>query len=153
MSQETITVAYVNPPAEGKKQATIKTSAGAIYGIAPDKTSYFQVGQTYTVEIAAREFQGRTYKTIKSIVSKQGGNGSSAPSGRPSHMTSEEMFITGVLGRCYQGTGSLPDRVTLTMNIRNLRGAFRDGLAADVTQKPAVEQGGFEEEELPGDWR
>lgn len=149
MSQETITVAYCNPPGEGKKQATIKSTAGAIYGLFPDKLAHFKVGQTYTVEVQSREFQGRTFKTIKSIV--HGGNGTQAapaPSGAPSYTKAEEMFIMGVLGRCYQGTGSLPDALTLTMNVRNLRRAWREGFQAEQKQDPA-----FEEEQVPEEWR
>jgi hypothetical protein len=61
-----ITVAYIDPPGEGKKQATIKDSNGTRYGIFPEKMGDYRKGGTYDVEFKSREWQGKNYHTITS---------------------------------------------------------------------------------------
>lgn len=149
MAQTTITVSFVNPPKAGKKKGSVKTTDDRIFGVWPDKLGLFQPGGTYVVDVEEREYQGTIYKTIKSIVSQSNGATAKvapAATGRPAQSTAEEMFVMGFLNRCYEGTGSVPDRLTLTMAVRNLRGAWRDGFAANVDQHP--EPGSFEEEEM-----
>jgi hypothetical protein len=63
----TITVKYSDPPAQGKKQATVKDTEGNIYGYFPDSMQAPQVGQTYEVDFTSREYNGRTYHTLKDL--------------------------------------------------------------------------------------
>lgn len=62
----TITIAYINPPGAGKKQATIKASDNRVFGIYPEKMTDYAVGKTYDIEFTSREWQGKTFYTIAS---------------------------------------------------------------------------------------
>lgn len=72
MTTETIEVKYADPPKAGKKQATIKTTGGDIYGIWPDKLGLLQPGRRYNVTYSEREHAGRKYRTITKVDPVQG---------------------------------------------------------------------------------
>src|SRR5437016_13153417 len=67
MPKETVTIAYVNQPKEGKKMGSIKTANGQYFNVYPDKLNLFEVGQTYAIEYDSREFQGKMYHNVKSV--------------------------------------------------------------------------------------
>lgn len=67
MSTATIEVKYADPPKIGKKQGTIKTPGGDVYGVWPDKLGLLRPGQRYRVEFKEREHGGRTYRTITKV--------------------------------------------------------------------------------------
>lgn len=64
MNAAVIKVAFANKPKEGKKQGTVKTDEGAIYGVWPDKLGLLQPGRSYKIEFKEREYDGRTFRTI-----------------------------------------------------------------------------------------
>ena len=70
------TAAFVNPPKEGGKRATIKTDSGKLIGYFPDKFT-FVPGHRYDCSVSEREYQGRTYLNIESQkdITPAGGNG------------------------------------------------------------------------------
>src|SRR5437016_10598295 len=67
MPKETVTIAYVNQPKEGKKMGSIKTTNGQYFNVYLDKLGLFGVGQTYEIEYGSREFQGKMYHNVKSV--------------------------------------------------------------------------------------
>jgi hypothetical protein len=64
-TQTQIEVAYVNDPKPGGKKGSVKTKDGAYYGVWADKLSLFKPGGTYEVEYDESQFQGKTYRNIK----------------------------------------------------------------------------------------
>lgn len=58
-----ITVKYVNPPKEGKTLGTVKIQDDTLLGYDPAKFQP-EKGQTYEVEIASRDYNGKTYKNV-----------------------------------------------------------------------------------------
>lgn len=87
MSQK-ITVSFVNPPREGKKQWTIKTKDNRIFGVNAGEQEQFTAGQTYEIETTSREFNGKTYHTItsaKTVSSQTTGNGAATTNGNGDH--------------------------------------------------------------------
>lgn len=64
MNTATIEVRFADPPKDGKKQGTIKTATGEMFGVWPDKLGLLQPGRTYEVEFSERPYKGRVYKTI-----------------------------------------------------------------------------------------
>lgn len=65
MNTATIEVARSFPPKEGKKKATIKTTDGELFGAWPNMLHGLQPGGTYEIEYDSRDFEGKTYRTIK----------------------------------------------------------------------------------------
>lgn len=65
--EEIITVVRIQPPAPGKKQAAIYDANDQRWGLYPDDLSSFTVGGQYKVwDWQTNNFQGRSYRTIKS---------------------------------------------------------------------------------------
>lgn len=97
-NKETITVQYVNPPKEGKKQGSVKTSDGRFFGVYPELLSAFPSAGTYEIEFKSRDFNGKQYHTVTSAkpVSGQGGginggNGNGQKSGQNDRSTSDQI--------------------------------------------------------------
>ena len=133
MIETDITVQYVNPPKEGKKRGTIKTTDDVIYGVF-DLLDRFAVGCKYTIGYETHEFDAgrgdgpQTYKTIKKVVAgPPPGQALTASRGSPSMTKSEEMFVMGVIGRSLQGTGVIPEYKELVRMVRALRSAWTEG--------------------------
>ncbi len=138
MPIETVCVQYVNEPREGKKQGSIKTDDGRYFNVWPEKLELYTAGMTYEIEYDAK------FKTVKRIISE--GGTASTPSvasvthGQASHVPSYattssgstkpvEMFVMGVIGRCLEGQGIIPDKQDLTLWVRNLRTAWAEGFS------------------------
>ena len=131
MPTATINVQYVNPPKPGKKLGNIKTVDGQFYGVDPTQLGQFSPGMAYTIEYDTHTFQGKEYKTFRRM---DGALPLPAPapthSGRPAQTQAVEMFTMGVIGRALQGSGTVPDRETLTNWVKACRWAFIDGFAS-----------------------
>jgi hypothetical protein len=135
--QATIKVQFVNQPKEGQRKGSIKGDDGNYYGVWPDKLSLFQKGQTYTIEYTeSTASSGKTYRDFKRIIpgAPSTGNGKTDDQGQCG------MFIMGVMGRCFQGTGNMPDQTTLTNMVRHLRKAWAAGMT-DLPEEPPFPTG------------
>lgn len=120
--QATLRVKYVNQPREGKKMGSIKGEDGTTIGVFPDKLSLFQQGQTYTVEYDEMDSGFKRFKRIIPGAPNTVSNGG--------HDKAVEIFVTGVIGRCFQGTGNLPDDKAMTHMVQTLRIAWTLGMKA-----------------------
>lgn len=67
MSSTVIEVKYADPPKTGKKQGTVKTPGGEIYGVWPDKLGLLRPGRRYRVAFKERDHKGKTYRTITKV--------------------------------------------------------------------------------------
>jgi hypothetical protein len=119
--QATIRIKYVNQPREGKKMGSIKGDDGTIIGVYPDKLNLFQQGQTYTVEYDEGE---GGFKRLKRIVP----GAPSTLANDNSHDKGADIFVTGVIGRCFQGTGNLPPYAEVRDMVQRLRLAWAEGM-------------------------
>jgi|SRR5215475_12448127 len=63
-----IEVTEIHPPKIGGKVSRIVAADGEHYQIWPEKLAGVDVGKRYEVETTQREYNGRTFKSIKSIV-------------------------------------------------------------------------------------
>lgn len=106
----TITVAYVNPPKEGKRNGSIKTVEGAYYDCPPALLGMFAKGGTYNVNTTSREWQGRTFHTIASLEAQPTAPDQAArrfapdpkPNGNGAYLDAErkkqeQIFVQGIL--------------------------------------------------------
>jgi hypothetical protein len=59
-----IEIAETHPPQFGKKVATVVAKGGDKYEIWPEKLADLRVGAKYDIDVAEREYQGRTIKKI-----------------------------------------------------------------------------------------
>jgi hypothetical protein len=80
-----IEVAETHPPQYGKKTATVIAKGGDKFEIGPEKLADVRVGSKYDVDVAEREYQGRT---IRKITKATLANGAAVPSGANGHSTS-----------------------------------------------------------------
>lgn len=130
MQTTTVTVAYVNPPAQGKKQGNIKTDNGDFYGVSPAMLGLFSKGGKYEINYESREYQGKTYHTVTSVKKLEspapasgGGKTGTDPA------TSENIFVCGIMN-ALATSGNLgeitPENIALLTN--NLRMGWRRGL-------------------------
>jgi hypothetical protein len=63
----TIQVKYVNPPKDGKKRGSIKTTADEFFGVWADKIHLFEAGKTYEIEVTETSSNGVTYRNVKTV--------------------------------------------------------------------------------------
>ena len=143
MPVEQVTVAYVNPPKDGGKKGSIKDMHGRYFGVWPDKLALYQKGNTYEIEYDVEEYQGRTYRNVKRIINGAGGthapSGRGAPTpaaGRGMDTKSVEMAVMGIIGRAFQGTGTIPDEAALTRMVRTIRKAWVNGFNDELSHPP-----------------
>ena len=59
------TIAYINPPKEGKKKGSVKLEDGNYIGMWPNQLDQFSQGQAVTLLCESNEFQGKTYWNYK----------------------------------------------------------------------------------------
>lgn len=136
--QETITVQYVNAKHD-KRHSSIKTQDGRYISVPTSAIGQFQQGQTYTIEteLAGPNGQYTNFKGFadapQQYAPNNGGAGMHAPNQPPPRQAqpkpdthAEDIFVTGVIGRCFHGTGSLPSAVELEALMRGLRLAWRN---------------------------
>lgn len=150
-----VTVAYVNPPKPGQKVGNIKTNTGEYYRVWNDKLQLFQQNGQYTIEYTDESYNGKAYKMFSKMVGAVavGSNGAAptqvgaSATGATNFTKSEEMFVMGLIGRCIQGTGGLPDEDTLYNWVLACRGAWR-AMAAPVRLQAAPQAQPLQHNEL-----
>lgn len=134
MNTATVTVAYVNEPAEGKKQGNIKTDSGDYYGVAPAMLKLFSKGGKYEITYESRDYNNKTYHTVKSV--KPLGGSTSSSGGGDDSAKSENIFVCGAVNALLSGmtpADVTPESIALLTN--NLRMGWRRGLVP--VSKPA----------------
>lgn len=67
MPEAVVVAQYVNQPQAGKKHGSIKTPEGQYYGVPPAMLGLFKPDGTYKIFYESREFQGKTYHTVKTV--------------------------------------------------------------------------------------
>jgi len=122
-----VTVAYVNPPAEGKKRGTIKTTEGVYYGVWADKLSGFQKGKTYTIQYDEEEYNGRMYRSVKSNKGEVGGGSVNGKGGGDDPRRSEDIFVAGVVNNAIHGQGAEGIYALSADMVRHIREIYRAG--------------------------
>lgn len=137
MQTATVTVAFVNPPAQGRKQGNIKTDDGNYYGVQPSMLGLFSKGGKYEINFDSREYNGKTYHTVTSVKALGGGSETAQGGGKGTDpATSENIFVCGIMN-ALASSGSLgdvtPENIALLTN--NLRMGWRRGLVP--ASKPA----------------
>lgn len=106
MNAKIIKVKFARPAKENKKQATIHTEDGAVFGVWPDKFGLLRPGQTYRVEFSERDYKGKTYRTITkcepaAVVEERSSDQGTIPQ-RSSPNDAEFEFVTRILGAAIQ---------------------------------------------------
>lgn len=113
MNTATVEVAFVNKPAAGKKMGNIKLKDGSYYSVSPAMLSQFSGGGTYEVTYEEHDYNGKIYRTVKTV--KQAGQANGAtPSGGGKHSesSSEDIFVCGVVNNLARA-GELKERLTV----------------------------------------
>lgn len=132
MKTETIQVKFVNPPKAGKKKGSIKDSNDNIYGAFPNILSQFTAGAAYEVTYSEEDWNGATWKTIKSVkkvADAPAGNGpgpSSSTYRETSSKDAERMWVTAVVRAGIQGGQIQFNDEALTMAVNDARKAWRN---------------------------
>lgn len=116
MPTATITPAYVNQPAPGKKEGSIKLKDGSFYGVPPAMLSQLQPNNTYEVEFTEREWNGKIFRSIKSAKLVSAGQ-----YGQTDNKTAERIFVCGALNAAIHGGHVQVTPETLTQAVNDLR--------------------------------
>lgn len=117
-----IEVKFANPPKDGKKQATIKSASGDVFGVWPKDIGRFQPGRRYRVEYTERPYQGRTYRTI--VKCEPEAASEHQPGGKAA--AGEIEFVTRVLAASIQACAVGHTQADLAQEARMLRAVYRD---------------------------
>lgn len=147
MGTATITVKYVNPPAAGKQKGSVKTADGQYFDVWADKIPNFQPNGVYDITYESREYNGRTYHTIKTANPKGSApapSGGFQRSGRNSYKETsardaERMFVCSIL-KSFVEAGKVqinPNELLHAVNM--LRSIWDETFGADDEQ-PAPQQ-------------
>ncbi len=159
-------VKYVNQPDRYPAWGSIKDDRGARVSVPADQVHLFSPGMTYNMEVELEQRADKTYRTFVGFVPdnspppQQPWNPPPAPPPAPAtpmpvtspvtthnappveHVTidlkSEDMAVTGIIGRAFQGTGSVPDMHMLMSMMVSVRLAWRGSVKGAETQ---TEQG------------
>ena len=122
-----ITVAYVNPPKDGKRLGSIKSGAGEYFGCAPGLLNEFRQGEQCKIEFSSRKApDGKVWKTV---TKKIGGNNgyvrpiAQGPRQRTNPTDSEQIFVVALLKEIIA-----PDMgpIALIEKIEELRRVYRN---------------------------
>lgn len=126
----TIEVKYADPPKDGKKQGTVKTADGAIYGVWPDKLGLLRPGNVYEVEVTERKYNGRVYRTIVKAKPKAANSNTNADRPAQSHtnLDAEGEFVARVLSASIQACAVKYTQAGLIDTVRMLRNVYREGM-------------------------
>lgn len=162
MPTETITVAGIWPPKEGRRTGSLKTTTGDWFDVWPDKIPQFSKGGTYVVEYATKESNGRVYKTVKAIVGAPGGTGPSPAGANPRSApytrqddpaVAERIFVCGIVNAAVPTLAAAGDLRTGTIAeiVRDAREAWRltfgagdlKGMASPTNEPPPHEEDPF----------
>jgi hypothetical protein len=127
-----IEIAETHPPQFGKKVAKVVAAGGQEFEIWPEKLAGLQVGGRYEIDVAEREYNGRT---IRKITKATPANGAAKPNGNGAATTimpvgGEPQFVATVLAALI-GAGEVKhDKRELyeaTLMLRGLWGATFGG--------------------------
>lgn len=129
MPEQIITPDVIAPPKEGKKMWSIKAD-NEWYKLHASLSHCFSKGTPIKVIWEAKTFNDYNYKEIKDVLRDQ--------TTKAQTDQAVSIFVTGVIGRCFHGTASLPDDIQLMQLVRRCRKAFEMGMADDQTGEPAV---------------
>jgi len=86
MSQATITVAQIAPPAIGKKQGKVQDTNGGVWNVWADKLQLYREGVTYNIVYETQEFNGHQFNVIKTSTPANG-----TPTGSPQLQTGVQL--------------------------------------------------------------
>lgn len=125
MSVETFTIEYSGVSKKNPKFGSIKSTDGTWYGCPLNMLPSLSKGQTVSVQV---EKKG-DYSNITGMA--QGG--SNVAPGIPKEAG---MAAMGVVGRAFQGLGSLPDQATLASMFLTVAGAWMDAQKALAEPDP-----------------
>lgn len=132
MNAAVIKVKFANRPKDGKKQATISTEDGQIFGVWPDKFGLLQPGRTYKVEFKEREFEGKTYRTIikcePAAAVEEPPSSLAQQSQRSSPKDAEQEFVARVLAASIQACAVGHTEQDLIAEVKMLRSVYQQGL-------------------------
>ena len=133
LQEAVVEVRYADPPREGKKQATIKTAAGDVYGMAPAMLGLFRKGCRYRIEYTTRDFKGRHYHTIVksepvATAAEPANQRAAAAPGSPSE--AEVDFVSRCLAASIASCAVGRSREELTERARMLRQVYRDAFGS-----------------------
>lgn len=165
MPQTTVTLQYVNPPKPGKSWGSVKTPDGTRFAIPGAMISQVQQGGTYTFDYTegANGFLG-----INTVFPAQEGAPVAPPQPAPAPMApppyqpppqapmaiqpqhapstghfednkARDIFVTGVIGRAFHGTGQVPDGHTLAAMVRSCIDGWENGHKPAAPPAPAPE--------------
>jgi hypothetical protein len=121
-----IEVKFADPPKDGKKQATIKSTGGDVFGVWPKDIGRFQKGRRYRVEYTERPYQGRTYRTIVKCEPET----ASAPQPAGKATADEIEFVSRVLAAGVQACAVGHTQADLAQEARMLRAIYHDVFSA-----------------------
>ena len=147
MIQAMVTPQYVNSPREAHhKNGSIKDQAGTYYSVPADKLSLFQQGVAANITYEQRQGQRGSYNVVTGVNGQafNGANGSAPqqqatqqqPQQQRSNDQAVQIFVTGVIGRCFHGTGTIPDSDTLAAMVASCRRAFINGMGDETKDAP-----------------
>jgi hypothetical protein len=142
---ETITVAHVEQPAQGRKQGTVIDTHGNKWKVWPDKLANYSPGNTYDITYKVNNFKGFESKVIDNSVMKSAGQAplqAAQPSFLPANYTKDEMiFVCGALNHALGATLTL-NKVNVLGATNMLREVWAETFArAPVKIKSKVETG------------
>jgi len=135
MNTATIVAQYLNPPKPGRKTGSVKDADGQYWDIWPDKMAQMQQGGTYQIEYETREYNGKTYCTIKSIVGGQapapkanGMNGAAKPANGNGYggKNDEQIFVMAILKSGIEAGHVTWDRGQIADTIKTLRTIYSE---------------------------
>lgn len=125
MSTATIDVRFVDPPKDGKKQWTIKTADGSLYGVWPDKAGLFQPGRRYEIEFSERPFNGKTFRTVVKCRLSE-----TPKAAGPTNTTASDEHLVGMVLAAGVQAGLIEfTEQSLTHAIGTIRNAYRRSLS------------------------
>jgi len=134
MNTATITAQYLNPPKPGRKTGSVKDTDGQYWDVWPDKLAQMQQGGTYQIEYETRDYQGKTYCTIKNIVGGSApapkSNGVAAKPANGYGKNDEQIFVLAILKEGLASKNVNWDRAQITETVNTLRQIYKDTFGA-----------------------
>lgn len=134
MPTATVKAVFVNSPKNANsKWCSIKGEDKLYYNYEQGKFDPVK-GRTYVIEFDEKtRDDGSKWRPIKKLtLAEQSGGGTSYTGGVTGPTQSMEIFITGVIGRCFQGTATMPSEQELTSMVMFCKRAWVNGLKANA---------------------
>lgn len=128
MPSATVEVKYVNQPGPGKKQGTIKTPDGTMYGVKSAMLGLFREGGIYDIKYESREFQEKIYHTVVSVTpvqSPEGGLATTPARQKTDDVTAERIFVCGIVNAAISSNQIAPQTTDLVQTVAAAREAWR----------------------------